>query len=242
MALLGQIGQISSVLGNALSFANSFTQPQVSITEKPPIPGFKFSVPVVGKNTVIVEVTETEDMTLGVNITDKPVADLGASIDYISRRPPEFTIRGVLSNRNLNVASDPVGFAMQQAAGAAPQVTSAINQAATLGGKFIDLGGDEIDNKIKQFHIWMNNAVFVYPLGVRLNINNWIQDSDLINWLIKDVRVSHSLETGDGVGIELDFYGLIGISDNRLTSHGGILQDVKRFTRSLGGLNPFGGL
>jgi len=242
MAVLGQIGQVSSVLGDALKLANSFTQRQVSITEKPPIPGLKFSIPVIGKNTVILEVVDTEDMTMSVNITDKPVADLGAATDYISRNPPIFTIRGIMSLRNLNVLSDPVGFALSKAASAAPEVASAINEAAKLGGQFFDLGGDEIDNKIKQLHIWMNSGIYVYPLGVRLNINNWIQDQDQINWLIQDISPNHSLDTGDGLGYDLKFKGIIGINPAASTTHGGILQQIKQVTTSLGGLNPFGGI
>jgi len=243
MALIGQIGQISSVLGDALSFASSFKQPQVSITEKPPVPGLKISVPVIGKNTVILEVVETEDMTMGVNITDKPVGDVGSGLDYISRNPPIFTIHGLISNRNLDVLSDPLGFALSRAGAAVPQVASTINQAAQLGGQFVDLGGDAIDNKIKQLVTWMLEGTFVYPVNVRLNINNWIQDTDLINWIIRDVNPNHSLDTGDGVGFDIIFKGLVSQpADITSNKHGGILQKVNSVTKSLGGLNPFGGL
>lgn len=242
MAVLGQVGQAATLVGDALAFANSFKQPQISITEKPAIPGTKIAIPVIGKNTVILEVVETEDMTMGVNITDKPVADLGAAIDYISRKPPEFTLHGLISNRNLDVLADPVGFALSKAGAAAPQVSAAINQAAKLGGQFVDLGGDAIDNKIKQFYLWMNNAIFVRPVGCRLQINNWIQDTDLINWLIKDVRLNHSLDTGDGVGVDLDFYGMLSINITKAVTFGSQLQKLGQAVRSLGGLNPFGGV
>jgi len=242
MALLGQIGQISSVVGESLSLVNTLTQRQVSITEKPAIPGTTISIPVIGKNVVILEVVEVEDMTLSVNITDKPVADLGSAIDYISRNPPEFSIDGVISNRNMNVLSDPIGFALQQAGAAFPEVASAINEAAELGSKFFDLGGDEMDNKIKQLYSWKVNATYVRPLGIRLDINKWIQDIDSINWLVKDVNLNHSLDTGDGLGFSIKFYGMLGINTSLPVGIGSFLQNARKDIRTLGGINPFGGL
>jgi len=242
MALLGQVGQVASVFGDALAFASSFTQRQVSISEKPPIPGLNFSVPVVGQNTVILEVTETEDMTLSVGITDKPVADIGAAVDYIARRPPKFTISGIISNTNLDVLADPLGFALSRAGAAAPEIASAINQAVDVGGQFFDLGGDDIDNKIKQLYEWQINAIYVHHFGVRLQINHWLQDTDLINWLIEEINPRHDLDTGDGVGIQIVFKGMIGYSTGNARGQGGILQEINEFQTSLSSLNPFGGI
>ncbi|MCK5019045.1 MAG: hypothetical protein KAS32_18435 [Candidatus Peribacteraceae bacterium] len=240
MAILGQVSQASSIFNDAANFAKSFTQPQVSISEKPPIPGLRFPKPSTSNNTVIFEVVETEDMTLATEITRKPVADLGAAIDYISRNPPEFSMTGIISNRNLNILSDPIGFALSKAGAAFPQIASAINTAVGVANTFVDLGGDEIDNKIKQLYQWQVNGVFINPLGLRLDINNWIQDTDKINWLIESINPRSDLDAGDGVAFDIGFVGMIGVSDEKSASFGSFLQDLKGSITSLGGLNPFG--
>jgi hypothetical protein len=102
-----------------------------------------------GEDIVYLNVTEAENLNLVVNITEHPVADLGGIVDYVSRTSIPLTLSGVITNRNLDLRRDPVGAVLSRAAAFAPAVFNAVDSAASVAGKFFDLGADEKIRKLQ---------------------------------------------------------------------------------------------
>lgn len=227
MALLGAINKVSGLVGTSLKLADTLFQKQVSIqnaTDK--------------DDVIVLNVIESETLTLSVVITDKPVADLGSASDYISRVSPPYELTGQISNRNLDLGDDPAEFLTQHVASLVPDVFNAINSAASLAGNFFDLGQDEIDRKLKTLQKWMLNGIAVTVLGARLDAAKLTPLNETFNFLIQDIIPVSNLDNGDNVGFTLRLKNLLNIQEPVSgTKKGSKLTDT--ITGALNLPNPF---
>jgi len=200
---LGQANQVSGILGTALQLAGSLMQKQVKIRDtKNPL------------NVVTLEVTEKESLEMSVKITDKPIANLGSSPDFISRNPTPLKVTGKISNINLDIR----GLSPSAIAGAAgsfaPGIASAIGKGKDLLSNFTDFGGDEIDKKIKMLRAMQLSGYPVEVLGLRLDAKKYepLKKTDKYLYLIESIDPEFSADSGDCVNITITFKNLVGLS------------------------------
>jgi len=234
MALLGAISKISSNIGQGLQLIDSLFQDQITI-----------SAASGEDDTIFLNVVESTNLNFAVAISEKPVADLGASSDYISRQSTPLVLTGQISNRSLNLGADPVEFLVQHAASLVPGAGAVLGAAAglagtinSLAGDFFDLGRDEIDKKISTLLKWELNAEVVEVLGLRLDATKLTPLPESFNYLIESIDLTHSKESGDNVNLTITLKNLLNIQRPRTGSRKG-----GRFTDILAGAlnvpNPF---
>ena len=233
MAVLSQVDQAGALAGNVFSTLKTLFPDTVSIEEK----GSVFS------QSVLINVTTSENMTLELDITDKPIAPVttgttgGAGLDYAARRPVPLTITGVITNMSLSLIDDPVGTLTQAAGSLAPGVANALKGA----GKLLDLGSDEIDKKLQSLYRWMNSVTPVIASGVRLDLNRIGTDREF-TYIIKSIQLTSDLDNGDGVGVVLILESLLGQSAQKsIFSRGGSIADkaANGLSIATGKVNPF---
>ena len=193
MALIGSINKVSKEIGSVIDLAGSLFQKQVILE----------SVEKEDTDTVTLIVTESQTLEMGVEITEKPVADAGAAPDYISRLSVPLELQAVLSNRNLDLAGDPFEAITQRVAGIFPGVFSVINSVASIAGDFFDLGKDEIDRSLATLRRWQLNAALINVKGLRLDLAKYSPLSERVNYLIQSIPPVFSKEGGDNVELTL---------------------------------------
>lgn len=234
MALLGAISKVSSSIGQGLQLIDSLFQNQITI-----------SAASGDDDTIFLNVVESSQLDFVVKITEKPVADLGAASDYISRQSTPLVLSGQISNRSLNLGADPVEFLLQHAASFVPEIGSVLNAAAgvagtvaSFAGDFFDLGRDEIDKKLSTLVKWQLNAEVVEVLGLRLDAAKITPLPESFNFLIESINSTHSKETGDNVDINITFKNLLNIQKVQIGNRrGGRFTDV--LAGALNVSNPF---
>lgn len=215
MSLLGSVTKVASAVGSAAALADTLFQNQIVIRDKNNT-----------DNQVVLNVTDSEDLTLTVEITEKPVANLGGAIDYISRTSTPLVLTGQISNRSLDLGKDPAEFLAQQAGKFAPEIVGAVNAGVSLASNFFDLGADEIDKKLQTLNKWQNNATFVEIVGLRLDMAK-INNLESFNFLIQEIKGVSDLQNGDNVGITIVFKNLLGIQNPTAgTKKGSKLQEL----------------
>lgn len=238
MSVLAQVDKAASLAGSAFKVADTLFQNQVAIEE---------AEGTISPESVIINATIQETLDLSVDITDKPIAPItsgtsgGSAIDYINRRPVTLVLTGVLSNRSLDLITDPVGTLTQAAGSLAPGVFSAIQQGADLAAKFFDLGRDEIDKKLQLLYKWQVSGIEVFVTGVRLDINQLSSDREFV-YVIKSITPQSGLDTGDGVGVTITLESLLGSSRQKsVLQKGNSIVDTAAagLQFAAGKVNPF---
>ena len=202
MALLGSINKVSGLIGTGLAIVDSLFQKQVTITP------FETE-----DDSIVINVVENEDIKLRVNISEKPVADKGATTDYISRVATPLILTGQISNRSLDLGSDPVEFLTQNALSLVPGVGNALNAAASLASNFFDLGRDEIDRKIAALYKWQLEGVVVEVINARLDARKWTPLAETFNYLITEIAPVSNLTNGDNVGLSITLQQFLNIQE-----------------------------
>jgi len=252
MALVNAARNISS-FSDAFNFVDDLTQKVVRIRRKSSgLRGLPFTPPninpfAVSDKEIFLNVVENEDLEYTVDITEKPIADLGAAGDYVSRTSTSLVLTSVISNRSFNLLSDPYEALGDIARSFAPGVAAGIDAGVGLASEFIDLGGDEMDAKIRNLRSWQVNAEVVEVLGARLDATKHISKNETFTYLIEKIALSYSTDFGDGIGLTLTLKNLLHISeDNEGIKKGGKLGEKKSTGRSssvFSGVfsNPFAG-
>jgi hypothetical protein len=202
MALLGSINKVSGLIGTGIAIVDSLFQKQVIIT------------PAESEDdNIVINVVENEDIRLSVDITEKPVADKGATTDYISRKSTPLVLTGQISNRSLDLGSDPVEFLTQNALSLVPGVGNALNAAASLASNFFDLGRDEIDRKIASLYKWQLEGTVVEVINARLDVRKWTPIAETFNYLIEEIAPASNLSNGDNIGISITLKHFLNIQE-----------------------------
>ena len=230
VALLGAVQKaasqtgpgISNQIGGALNIIGSFFQNHLSIRDVDGV-----------DDAVVFNTVDSETLNFLVQVTEKPVADKGSAVDYVSRVATPYVLTGVLSNRTVDLAEDPAEFITQHIASLVPDVAAVVNVAASVAGKFFDLGLDEIDRKIRTLHKWQLNATVVEVLGGRLDAQKLTPLDELLTFLIIGIEPTNDLTTGDNVGFTLTLKNFLNIQD----PVGGILKGSKITDTITGALN-----
>lgn len=226
MALFGQIAAGAGAVGSALSIVDQLIQSQVSVTD------------IEGRDVVYLNVTESEQLDLSVDVTEHPVADLGGVVDYVSRRSVPLTIAAVITNRNYDLRRDPVGALLSRAAAFAPQVFAAVNTAASVAGKFFDLGTDENTRKLQVLHKWQRFQTLLKVNGLKVDYQKIANNKQDVYYILQNVTpVSDPSYGGDGLGLQLTFKNMLYINGQQ----GGGLQGLKGFIERFISIprNPF---
>ena len=227
MALLGSINKISGLIGTGLTVIDSLFQKQVTIRNVDD-----------EDDTVVLNVTDSEQLEFLVNITEKPVANLGAATDYVSRTATPLTLTGQISNRTLDLGQDPFEYLIEHAAGIIPGIANVLNVGVSLASEFFDLGRDEIDRKMSTLLKWQLNAVVVEILGLRLDANKITPLPETFNFLIEQFTPLTNLDAGDNVEFTLVLKNFLHIQEPvSSVKRGSSLTD--KITGALNVPNPF---
>lgn len=225
MAILSQINQASAFAGTAIDVASNLLPGRVTLED--PESGVSISI----------DSTQSMGLTMGVDITEKPVAPFndqigGAVVDYVSRRSIPLIIDGMLSNYTVDLINSPVSALTSVAGSQAPGVSSAIQSAAGTVGKFVDLGRDEIDQKVAILYEWQSLALPVLVTGLRLDINRLTSDREFL-YFIEEIETENSTDTGGGVSISITLKSLLSLSSEKK----GVKKGNPIFEKGIQGLN-----
>lgn len=225
MSLFGQISAGAGAVGEALNVVGSLLQKQVSIED------------VDGTDVVYLNVTNSEDLDMSVNITEHPVADIGGVADYVSRTSHPLVLSGIISNRNFDLRRDPVGAILSRAAAFAPQVFGAINAAASVAGNFFDLGTDEQTRKLQVLYGWEKGVKLVKVKGLRLDLQKISKSEADVFYLLQNIHPVTSPDSGDGIEVQITLKNMLFIDGPR----SGGLQGVRGFVEKFISIpkNPF---
>lgn len=184
---------------------------------------------------IFLNVTTEESLTYKVAISEKPVGNLGAGVDYIGLETTPLVLTSIISNRSFNVLADPQQTLRDLAASFAPAIAAGIQQGEDLVSNFVTLGGDEIDLKIRNLRKWQTNADIVEVLALRLDAFNHIGKNETFNYLIEEIALSYNASFGDNVGLTITLRNLlIKREETEVIKRGGKLGS------SLGGTIPAG--
>lgn len=227
MALLGQIASGAGAVGAALSIVDQLIQSQISITD------------IDGNDVVYLNVTDSEQLDMSVDVTEHPVADLGGIVDYVSRRSIPLTIQATITNRNYDLRRDPVGALLSRAAAFAPQVFAAVNTAASVASKFFDLGTDQNTRTLQLLHKWQRFETLLKVNGAKLDYQKIANNKQDVYFILQNcVPVSDPSYGADGLGLQLTFKNILYIKGQQ----GGGLQGIKGFIEKFISIprNPFG--
>ncbi len=214
MAFIGAITSGISGPGDVLTLVDALFQKQVSIYDP------------VSDKSVYLNATEAQDVESGVTITDKPITDLGSAVDYISRNPEPMTLTGFISNRDVDLRRNPAGVVAGYASAFLPGAASAAAAAGSLAGKFVDLGKDEMDKKLETLHDWKNRGVFLDVLNAKINPKRFTKEGQAYRFLIENIRVTSTVDTGDGMGVQIVFKHIIVVRPTAVTGQGSFLKDT----------------
>lgn len=240
MALLDTAGNITN-LGDILAFGDKFLQQNVRIrkTSASSASPIQFNNPLKpNENEVFFNVVQDETLTYKVTISEKPVGDLGATIDYISRESTPLVLTTIISNRAFNVLDDPLGALENIASSIAPVSSNLINQGASIASKFFDLGSDAIDKKIQLLRQWQTTGEIVQVLGARLDVYKHVSTSETFNFLIEEIALSYSKTFGDSVGLTITLKNVLGLEDiTASVGRGAKLKEA--VSGALSAINPF---
>lgn len=243
MALLNTAASLS--FGDALQLADGLFQKQVriqpsisdttvrNIVSQPVTPDTFRQI----DNTVFLNVTETEELNYKVAISEKPVADLGAVVDYVSRESTPLVLTSVLSIRNFDIRSDPVEFLTEVAGNFSTDLSNVLDESQSAASSLFDLGADEIDKKISVLRIWQLNATIVQVLGGRLDARRHLTFGDSFNYLIEELSLSYDESFGDNIGLTLTLKNLLNIQPEQGIRRGGRLGET--IQGALAVSNPF---
>jgi len=231
MALFGAVQKaasqtgpgISNQIGGSLQLISSFFQNHLSIRD------------IEGRDDAIVfNTVDSEALNMVVQVSEKPVADAGAAVDYVSRISSAYTLTGIISNRTVDLAEDPAEFVTQHIASLVPDVAGVVNTVASAAGKFFDLGLDEIDRKFRTLRKWQLNATIVDILGdPRLDLKNFTPIDETISYLITSLSPVNDLSTGDTVGFTISLQEFLNLQESK----GGIALGGKLTNTITGALN-----
>ncbi|MCH7928815.1 MAG: hypothetical protein IID03_12680 [Candidatus Dadabacteria bacterium] len=246
MALVTAIQSIGS-FSDALVFAQDIIQDVVRIRRLSAgiAPPFSLTNPfAVSDSEIFLNITEVEELTYKVVITEKPVGDIGAASDYISRESTPLILTSLISNRSFNVLNDPVQALTDIANSFAPAVAAGIETGKSIAGKFIDLGADEIDLKIRNLRAWQLKGEIVQVLGVRLDPFNHMTKNDTFNFLIEEIALTYDKSFGDSVGLTITMKNLLNLDDGVVNKDKEPTKRGGKLGESLGlvlppGSNPF---
>lgn len=238
MALLGAINTASSQIGEGLALTDALFQKQITIRSAETGVS-RFGTVFNPDDIVLLNVVNEQELDFVVEISEKPVADLGGAVDYISRTSTPLSLTGIISNRNVDLLQDPTEFIVQHAGSFLPELFNVLNQSSSIAGQFFDLGQDEIDKKITTLLRWELDAVPVEILGLRLDAKKFSSISKQFTFFIERITVNVDKETGDNVGISLVFKNLLNVAESAV----GIIKGAKLSEVSVGTLpdesNPF---
>jgi hypothetical protein len=228
VSLFGSVSAGAASLGSALQLADQLFQKQVSIKE--PISG----------DTVYINAVDQEDYEMSVSITDFPITDQGTALDYISRNNNPMSLTGFISNRNLDLKTDPVNAIASHAAGFAPAIAGAVSAGLGLASSLgLDLGKDEIDKKLELLNKWMNAGLFVEVLGMKINAKKFSSEGDGFKYLIENVHPVSNGDTGDGAGVQITFKHILPVVLTPVSSRGTSLTDKLLGNLKQAFVNPF---
>lgn len=240
MALLGAINTASSQIGEGLSLVDSLFQQQVTIRSVEESVS-RFGTAFKTDDIVLLNIVKNQELDFVVEISEKPVADLGGAVDYISRTPTPLVLDAIISNRNLDLLQDPTEFILQHAGAFIPELLNVINQSSSIAGQFFDLGQDEIDKKIATLVQWQNDVVPVEVLGLRLDAQKLTALKGQFTFFIERITATVSKETGDNVGVVIQLKNLLNVTQAVVE----IIKGAKLSEVSSGTLpdasNPFSG-
>lgn len=212
MALLGAINTASSQIGEGLSLVDSLFQQQVTIRSVEESVS-KFGTAFKTDDIVLLNVVNNQELDFVVEISEKPVADLGGAVDYISRTSTPLILDAIISNRNVDLLQDPTEFILQHAGAFIPELLNVLNQSNSIMGRFFDLGQDEIDKKIATLVQWQNDVIPVEVLGLRLDAQKLTALKGQFTFFIERITVTVSKETGDNVGAVIQLKNLLNVTD-----------------------------
>ncbi len=227
MALLGSVNKVSGLIGTGIALVDTLFQNQVTLQPEND-----------SDDAVVLNVVESEDMKLKVRLTEKPVANRGAALDYISRLSTPLILTGQISNRSLDLGEDPAEFLTQNVLSLVPGIGNALNAAASLASNFFDLGKDEIDRKLATLHKWMLNGTILEVINARLDARKFTPLPETFTYLIEEINPVSSLSNGDNVGLKLILKNFLNIQEpTEGTLKGSKLTDT--ITGALNLPNPF---
>lgn len=227
MALFGQIAAgvgAGGGIGATLSMLNSLFQKQISITDEK------------GEDTVYINVAESENLKIDMNITEHPVADSGAAVDYVAGTSTPFVIQGIISNRNLDMRRDPLGALAGRAAAYAPGAFAAVKAGVSLASKFVDLGEDEITRKLRILNQWARNATLVRVLGAKIDYQKISGSNSTIYFLVNNIEASTGPQSGDGIEYNITLRQFVTVGGSEATGGQGS-RLLKQIASTV--LNPF---
>lgn len=228
MALIQAAQNIGS-FSDAVNFTDNFLGNVVrlrrlSAGKAPPFNTVNFN-PKSDKE-IFLNVTEDESLTYKVAITDKPVGNIGVTTDYIAREAEPLVLTSIISNRSFNVLSDPAQALRDIASTISPRTSAVLNGSASLAGNLFDLGGDEIDAKIRTIRGWQVRGEIVNVLGVRLDALNHISKNETFNYLVEEIALSYNASFGDNVGLTVTLKNLLNLDESgRRKKRGGKLGE-----------------
>jgi hypothetical protein len=241
---MGLVTAAQSIDGfsDGLLFAQETIQSYVRIRRRAAGTAAPFSLAQFGGTSdqeIFLNITEDESLTYKVTIAEKPVGNIGGVKDYINRESAPLQLTSVISNRSLNVLNDPQQALQDIANSLAPEVAAGLEQTRSFASNFVDLGGDEMDLKIKSLRKWQLDGDIVEVLGVKLDAFNHIQKNQTFNYLIEEIALSYNQSFGDNIGLTLTLKNLlIRIEDGNRAKRGGKLGESVNGSIPAGA-NPF---
>ena len=145
----------------------------------------------------------------------------------------------LISNRSNNLLNNPLQALEDIAASFSPSVASGVQTGLGIASKFIDLGADEMDLKIKNLRSWQLKAGTVQVIGVRLDAFNHIGKNETFNYLIEEIALTYNKSFGDNIGISITLLNMLNLEeDPGRTRRGGKLGADLPFDLPPGA-NPF---
>jgi len=220
MALTDQINAYLGTAGLGAMAASTLLQKQVVFQNADNL-----------TDQVVLEVTKTQDVEIGIDISKKPVADYGAMLDYVSRRPVIQTFTAVISNINMDIRSLSMQTILQGAGALDPTIGSAINAGQNfLSALGVDFGMSEIEKKIQKLWGWMITPQPIKLKGSMINVDKINPNkANFFNFvfLISDIKPSNLEATKGAFNIDITVEQLMVVSGvDTLNNVGKIIKNT----------------
>ena len=183
-----EIAGVANILGDILQ---AFVNPQVTIQS-------------IGDDAsaVALNVVETENLTFGLTITDKPVETRTKILDHITKEPIEIRLDVLISNIDTNPLN------LKTIAAFAGSIIPNLAGLVATGGEVLaaaglfDTGDEEIKAKIGQLVEWQTDGEIVSLVGLKVDPN--LVTVAGVEFILGNLEFTNSKELGDGVGFSID--------------------------------------
>lgn len=190
MAVLQSIYDLAGAANVLIDILQAFRNPQVTIQSAG-----------ADSSAVALNVVETENLTFGLSITDKPVETRSRILDHLTLEPIVLRLDGVISNidtnlQNLETIAAFAGSAIPNLAGLARTGSEVLTQQGLF-----DTGDEEIKAKVGQLNEWQTDGEVVSFVGLKIDPNT-IRIGDL-QFLLGTIEYTNSKDIGDGLGFSI---------------------------------------